>query len=115
MFARFLAIKIFIGLLLLTGCASAPHKAPRFDLPSTVEIRRATLAAKTHIESAKKEVVIISEECPQAKEQIVALSADLDGALAELQTSEGSRVQLDTQLATQTTRANQLATDYDKA
>lgn len=114
MFARLLAIKIVAGLLLFVGCAG-PHKAPRFIQPSTVPIQKSISAAKTHVEQAKVIVRKVETACPQAAAQIDALNVSLDGALSELQTSEGARIQLETQLKTQTDQANALAADYDKA
>src|SRR4051812_9343044 len=105
MFARFLAIKIFVGLLLLTGCATAPHTAPRFTEPSTVPIRKAIAAAKSHVESAQKAIVIIQDKCPEAKAEIDAVSTDLAGAVNELQTSEGARLQLQTELTREVAQA----------
>lgn len=113
--ARLLAVKISLALLLFSGCATAPRKAPRFDQPSTVEIRKAIALARTHIQHAKTVVAAVSIACPDQKPQIDAISSDLDGALSELQTSEGARAQLDIQLTQQTDRANQLADDYDKS
>lgn len=100
---------------MLTGCASAPRIAPRFEQPSTVPIQKAHAAVKSHIEAAKVAATDLSRHCPEAKAEIVALSADLDGALMELQTSEGARVQLDTQLQEQTKKANKLAAHSDKS
>lgn len=106
---------VILGVLSLSSCATAPRVAPRFVQPSTAPIQRATAATKKHIESAKVIVREVEKECPDAAPQIVALNADLDGALNELQTSEGARVQLETQLSAQTQQANTLADNYDKA
>ncbi len=115
MFARFLAIKIVCGLLLFTGCATAPHAAPRYVQPTTIPIQKAIAVAQAHITAAQAKVVVIEKECPAAKPEIDALSTDLNGAYNELQTSEGARVQLDTQLKDMTEGYNQLADRYDKS
>lgn len=112
---RFLALKIAISILLLTGCASAPHNAPRFTEPSTAPIRKAIATAKSKVESAKQKTVVIGEECPQAKAMVYALTQDLDGATAELSTAEGARDQLQAELTREIKQANELANDYDKA
>lgn len=112
---RLIAIKIAISILFLTGCATAPRTAPRFTVPSTAPLEQAHKSAIKHIETAKTQIITIEKECPQAAVQINALSLSLDQAESELQTSEGARVQLQTELEREVTQANQLATDYDKA
>src|SRR5262245_36475394 len=83
---------------LLCSCASAPRVAPRFTAPDTKPIAEATGKAKRHVEDARKTVRIIERECPDAAPQINALNASLDGALGELATSEGARIQLQDEL-----------------
>lgn len=115
MLGRYIAIKIVVSLLLFTGCATAPRKAPRFNTPSTVPIQKAISTAKTKVQAAKEKTVIIGEECPQARAMVYALTQDLDGAMSELSTAEGARDQLQLELAVQVKQANDLADDYDKA
>lgn len=105
---------IFALSVLLSGCAGAPRTAPRFVAASTQPIARATAVAKTHVEHARVILKEIQVESPQSRAQINAVSKDLDGALSELNTSEGARIQLQTQLEQQVTQANQMAADCDK-
>lgn len=120
MFRRLLALKIISGVLLFTGCASAPKSAPRFTAPSTVPIQKAISAAKTKVDSAKKNLSTLNQELStdcqrQAAAMVYALTQDLDGVNAELATAEGARDQLQLELTTQVKQANDLARDYDKA
>lgn len=129
MVARLVAIKIVLGLLLLTGCASGPAKAPRFVQPSTVPIHKAIAVTQQHqsnvaakLQKAKTVTASLSDACPQAKDKIDALTQDLEDAYADnqlalmsLQSAEGARDQLQTELASQVKQCNQLASDYDKA
>lgn len=109
------SILILPFLLFLASCSSVPRVAPRFVQPSTTPIAVAHKATQKHIEDAKVIVREIEKDCPDAKPQVAALTADLDGALSELATSEGARVQLETQLKSQTQSCNDLADNYDKA
>ena len=115
MFRRLLALKIIATILLFGGCASAPKTAPRFTVPSTAPLEQAHKSAIKHIETAKTQIITIEKECPQAKEQINALSLSLDQAESELQTSEGARIQLQTELTREVKQANALADNYDKS
>jgi Skp family chaperone for outer membrane proteins len=101
-----------LAVALFCSCAST-RPAPRFDVPSTAPIQQAHQQIAKHLDSAKEHTKQIESECPQAKANIAALSADLDGAYSELQTSEGARLQLDTQLKQQTDKANQVAAQLD--
>jgi chromosome segregation ATPase len=110
--------------ILGTGCA-ATKSAPRFSQPSTTAIRSGLTEAKKSVTTAKEKVKAIEKiaEKPEItpddravlKLQIASLGTDLDNALTALDTSEGARQQLDTQLKTETDKANALARDYDQA
>jgi hypothetical protein len=105
--------------LCLCSCA-APRTAPRFDAPSTASIKASTEKARQHVGSARKTVQIISQAPeisanPVLELKVQSLGIDLDNALSALDTTEGARQQLDTQVKTQTDKANALARDYDKA
>lgn len=102
--------------LFLSACASPPRAAPRFDRPSTVAIAVAHKQAQTHIAAARDKAVELANVVPpEFKLRIDSLETDLDSASSDVAASEGARKQLDAQLEQQTTRANTLADNYDKA
>lgn len=105
-----------IAAMLLCSCAQTPRIAPRFVAPSTAPLAVSHKQATTHVEAAKEKAKQLETEvAPELKLQVAALEVDLDNALGDLNTSEGQRQQLDTQLAQEADRSNKLADNYDKA
>lgn len=113
LFIRFLAIKITIGILLFSGCVNPPRKAPTFTAPSTTPIKQSIAAATGKAQSAQKKLSIVYNDCPAARAEINAVSADLLGVINELRTSEGDRVTLQSELERETKKGNKLANDYN--
>src|SRR5438309_132633 len=101
MIARLIAIKIAVGLLLLTGCASSPRVAPLFQTPSTAPLELAAAANKTHVEQARTIVREVKVSDPVLKLQIDKAVNLLDQALADNAQLEGARAQLLVQLVAQ--------------
>ena len=134
MLGRLLAIKIVASILLLTGCASAPHAAPRFVAPSMEPVRKAIAVAQssvktaqTHANNARQDLRAVESavlsgdnanlkiELTSALGEIDALSDELTNTQAALANAEGANTQLQTELVTQVDQANKLASDYDKS
>lgn len=108
--------RALLGLIALGFCSCATtHTAPRFDKPSTQTIAKATKKAIGHVQSAQGKLDELQKSHQELKLQIASIKVDLDSALTDLNTSEGARKQLETQLKDQTAKANALADSYDKA
>lgn len=101
--------------LLLCSCATSQHIAPRFDQPTTAVIADANKKAVQHIQQATQQATQIEKQFPLAAPMVFALSRSLDDARNELGVSEGARIQLQSQLKTQTDKANDLARNYDNS
>ncbi len=128
MFARFLAIKIVCGLLLFTGCATAPRIAPHFIAPSTAPISQAQqkiavhqVATQQHIQKAEEIVKTLTLTLPADKLKVDALTQELAEAQTsndQLKTDNDNLAIANTDLTKyvndQATACNAVADNYDK-
>jgi septal ring factor EnvC (AmiA/AmiB activator) len=128
MFARFLALKIIIGLLLFTGCASTPRPAPHFIAPSTVPIAQAQqkiavqqATTHQHIQKAEEIVKTLTLTLPADKLKVDALTRELSEAQTsndQLKTDNDDLAKANTDLTKyvddQAAACNTVADNYDK-
>jgi chromosome segregation ATPase len=106
-------LSFLLSPLLLASCTTT-QTAPRFEKPSTAAIAKAHGEAISHIKSARTKAEQIEKQAPESlKLPVASLRVDLDNALTSLDTGEGARKQLESQLQQQTDKANKLANDFD--
>ncbi len=124
-----MAIKIVCGLLLFTGCASAPPRvAPHFIAPSTVPIAQAQqkisaqqVATQQHIQKAEEIVKTLTLTLPADKLKVDALSQELSEAQTsndDLKIANDNLARANTDLTKyvddQAAACNTVADNYDK-